>query len=184
MSINTRKRVGFEDSLQMRHPRYILLYEFCLQGRLYAVDDSINLLQWLFTACNEGQGVSATPLLDRHPPGQTPLLGRHRSWAHTPQADTPPGQTPPSRYPHPRAATPWADTSPYAVHAGIRSTSGRYASYWNAYFLKILLAAECDIRGYGPRISKENRDARSGKGWNVETVEPMLGVSVMHFQLI
>ena len=34
-----------------------------------------------------------------------------------------PGQTP-----------PWADT-PCAVHAGIRSTCGRYASYWNAFLL-------------------------------------------------
>ena len=59
---------------------------------------------------------------------------------------TPPGQTPPAdppgRHPlgrHPLADTPslgrhpWADT-PRAVRAGIRrSTSGRYASYWNAF---------------------------------------------------
>ena len=41
--------------------------------------------------------------------------------------------------------TPWADTplpslcwdthTPCAVHAGIRSTSGQYASYWNAFLL-------------------------------------------------
>ena len=35
---------------------------------------------------------------------------------HTPPGQTPPGQTPP-------------------VHAGIRSTSGRYASHWNAFLL-------------------------------------------------
>ena len=34
--------------------------------------------------------------------------------------DAPPGQTPPC-----------------AVHAGIRSTSGRYASYWNAILLRM-----------------------------------------------
>ena len=53
----------------------------------------------------------------------------------------PPGQTPPGQT-HP----PWADTSPlgrhitpgqthhlWAVHAGTQSTSGWYASYWNAF---------------------------------------------------
>ena len=76
-----------------------------------------------------------------HHPGQTPL-----------QADTPPsGRHLPGR--HPRADTPWADTPfsrhppaadtslaqcmlgytlPCPVHAEIRSTSGRYASHWNA----------------------------------------------------
>ena len=45
----------------------------------------------------------------------------------------PPGQTPP------RAENPWADT-PCAVHAGIRLTSDRYASYWNAFLLLLILA--------------------------------------------
>ena len=40
-----------------------------------------------------------------------------------------PGRPPPGR--HPPGQTP-----PYPVHAGIRSTSGRYASYWNAFLLK------------------------------------------------
>ena len=44
----------------------------------------------------------------------------------TPWADTPP-PTPPGRH-------PWADT-PVPVHAGIRSTSSRYASHWNAFLL-------------------------------------------------
>ena len=52
----------------------------------------------------------------RHPPEQTPPRSRH-----------PPEQTPPrSRHPRP-------DTSP-----GIRSMSGRYASYWNAFMLTVL----------------------------------------------
>ena len=33
---------------------------------------------------------------------------------------------------HPWTDTPRADSPPCAVHAGIRSTSGRYVSYWNA----------------------------------------------------
>ena len=56
-------------------------------------------------------------------------------WADTPQADTP--------HPGTRGRPPWADTPlgrhpradtpPCTVHAGIRSTSGRYASHWNAF---------------------------------------------------
>ena len=62
-----------------------------------------------------------------HPPG------RHPPWADTP---TPSGQTPPpplGRHP------PQADT-PRAVHAGIRSTCGWYASYWNAFLFKSEIA--------------------------------------------
>ena len=60
----------------------------------------------------------ADTLLGRHPPAQTPSwadtpLGRHPLGRH------PPGQTPPS----------------CAVHAGMWSTSGRYASHWNAFLL-------------------------------------------------
>ena len=61
------------------------------------------------------------------PPEQTPPGSRH-----LPEADTnPPG----SRYP------PGADTPPGSSHlppgadSSIRSTSGRYASYWNAFLL-------------------------------------------------
>ena len=41
----------------------------------------------------------------------------------------------PGRYPWadtPLGRHPWADT-PRPVHTGIRSTNGRYASYWNAF---------------------------------------------------
>ena len=94
-----------------------------------------------------------TPL-GRHPPGQTPL-GRWPPWADTPQQQTPPGrhiprQTPPRQTPqgrHPLPSAWWDtqspllpsaywDTPPYAVHAGIGSISGRYASYWNTYLRK------------------------------------------------
>ena len=66
------------------------------------------------------------------------------TWAGTPQAGnpqagTPLAGTPPSRY------TPWQvhrpgryiprQVHPPAMHAGIRSTSGRYASYWNVFLL-------------------------------------------------
>ena len=56
----------------------------------------------------------------RHPLGADPLLG----------ADTPPEQTPPrSRHPPPRSRHP----PPREVDSGIRSMSGRYASYWNLF---------------------------------------------------
>ena len=45
------------------------------------------------------------------------------------------------------ADTPWAGTFPDRhppVHAGIRSTSGRYASYWNAILLLLFLGGFCE----------------------------------------
>ena len=66
-------------------------------------------------------------------PGQVPPAGTP-PWAGTPQAGTPPwaGTPPMGRY------TPWAGTPP-SVHAWIRSTSGRYASYWNAFLFLLIL---------------------------------------------
>ena len=54
-----------------------------------------------------------------------PQRGCSRHWADTPRADTPPGRH-----------TPWSDIPP--VHAGIRSTSGRYASHWNTFLLRFI----------------------------------------------
>ena len=63
------------------------------------------------------------------PPAGTPP-GRYTPGRNTPRTGKPP---PPDRYParqvHPQTGTP------PAMHAGIRSTSGRYASYWNAFLL-------------------------------------------------
>ena len=70
-----------------------------------------------------------TPPRSRHPLGaDTPLeadtpLGADTPWEHT----DPPKQTPP------RADTPGADTPPQEADSCIRSMSGRYASYWNAF---------------------------------------------------
>ena len=67
----------------------------------------------------------------RHPPGQT----ADTPWAGAPWAGISHGQTPHlNRHPSggqtpPRQAPPCPDTPLCAVHAGIRSTSGRYASY-------------------------------------------------------
>ena len=59
----------------------------------------------------------------------------HCMLGYTPPGRHPPGQRPPTQTPH------WADTpspgpqadTPRTVHAGIRSTSGRQASHWNAF---------------------------------------------------
>ena len=64
------------------------------------------------------------------PPARHPL-GRHPTWADTPPRQTPPRQTPPRQTP-----PPYTDIPGYY---GIRSTSGRYASYRSAY----LLASVC-----------------------------------------
>ena len=61
----------------------------------------------------------------RHPPGQTP-----------PRADIPPRHTPPGLSTHPlRLSTP----------PQIRSTRGRYASYWNASYWNAYLLFESFI---------------------------------------
>ena len=66
-------------------------------------------------------------------PGQTPP-GRHPLGRH------PPGQTPPAPCPvHAGIHTPCpmhAGIHPPSRYHGIRSTSGLYASHWNAFFSK------------------------------------------------
>ena len=116
-----------------------------------------------------------TPPLDKHPhwantlTGQTPPLGKHPHWVDTP------GQKPPWADTH-LACNPWADPppplctaqthlgtyplpsacwdTPPAVHAGIWSTSGRYASHLNAFLLTFLWATVpfrrhwCSVLGF------------------------------------
>ena len=73
-----------------------------------------------------GGGVCLSACWDTHPspradtpPGpDTPL---------PPQRSTPPEQTPPGSRP------PWEQTPPREADSSIRSTRGRYASYWNAF---------------------------------------------------
>ena len=56
---------------------------------------------------------------------------------HTPLAGILPwAGTPRLAATHPWAGTPPPAGTPPAMHAGIRSTSGRYVSYWNAFLLK------------------------------------------------
>ena len=64
-----------------------------------------------------------------HPPG--PEADNHPDQTHPSGADTSPGRHPPRPDPSP----PGVDTPPRSACWEIRATSGRYASYWNAYFL-------------------------------------------------
>ena len=102
------------------------------------------------------------PPWEQTPPGadtpweQTPPRSRHTPWADTPQEQTHPprAHTPQSRHhtpsweqtPHPLlgADTPREQTPSWSRHpspreedSGIRSMSGRYASYWNAFLLSL-----------------------------------------------
>ena len=68
-----------------------------------------------------------TPPQEQTPPGEdTP-----------PRADTPQEQTPPGEDTPPRADTP------LEADSGIRSMSGWYASYWNAFLFGKIFAENC-----------------------------------------
>ena len=70
------------------------------------------------------RGVSASVHAGLHPPG----------------ADTPPR----SRHPPPKEQTPPRSRHPLrSACKEIRATSGRYASYWNAFLFEIILAKSC-----------------------------------------
>ena len=81
--------------------------------------------------------------LGRYTPQQVPPRQVHPPGRYNPpqQVQPPPGRytplagTPLGRY-TPRQVPPQASTTPPKVHAGIRSTSGRYASHWNAFLCK------------------------------------------------
>ena len=64
--------------------------------------------------------------LGRYTPQQVQYLGKYTPW------QVPPGRHTPWQV-HPQAGTPPSRYTPLAMHAGIQSTSGRYASYWNAF---------------------------------------------------
>ena len=88
----------------------------------------------------QGAWAETPPQLD------TPLStlpSAYTPWVDTPQADTP-GQTSPwTDTPLPSAC--W-DTHPCPVHAGIWSTSGQYASRWNAFLF--ILGVDLAFRLY------------------------------------
>ena len=81
----------------------------------------------------------ADPPGTRPPPtrqADPPRPGRHH---HPPRGADPPKQTPPWEQTSPRTRqTP----PPREADCSIRSTSGRYASYWNAFLFKNLLSSK------------------------------------------
>ena len=72
-----------------------------------------------------------TPQTRHHPPGTRhhPPGTRH----HPPRADPPPGADTPWGADTPQEQTPPDQTPSQEADSSIRSTSGRYASYWNAF---------------------------------------------------
>ena len=89
------------------------------------------------------------PAQAHHPPGpgtpprpDTPPRTRHTPPPQTRHTTNPPRtwHTPlsPRTRPPPRQGTPPDQASPPEADSGIRSTSGRYASYWNAFLLKFI----------------------------------------------
>ena len=67
-------------------------------------------------------------------------LGRHSPWADTPHRQTTPSAC-------------WDTHTPCPVHAGIRSSSGRYASHWNAFllFFKVCLWEKLWLKPFSHR---------------------------------
>ena len=111
---------------------------FCRPQRSWAKVMFLQVCVILFTG-----GVSASVHAGiPHPPGadtpweQTPHWSRHppRTKYTPPGLSTPPG----TKYtPHGTKYTPMGlSTIPPEADSGIRSTSGRYASYWNAFLLE------------------------------------------------
>ena len=78
------------------------------------------------------QPLRHTPPGQTHPPGRH-SLGRH-SWAKNPLGRlAPPVQTPPWACIPPEQRPPPVQTTTPLQSYGIRLTSRRYSSYWNAY---------------------------------------------------
>ena len=120
------------------------------QGYVFTgVCDSVRRGGVCLSACWDTHPPGADILLEQTPPGaytplgadppeQTPPPEVDTPWEQTPPEQTPPQeQTPPEQTP-PLRQTPWkqtpprADTPPRRACWEIRSTRGRYASYWNA----------------------------------------------------
>ena len=101
------------------------------------------------------------------PPEQTPPLSRHPLGTRPPKEQTHPPGTRPTRNRHP---PPRADPLPFpGADSSIRSTSGWYASYWNAFLFYLcvlvshwnLLKSLVSSEGHGQGHSM----LRSYQGW-------------------
>ena len=111
------------------------------------------------SVCPRG-GACSIACWDTHPQPrdqrQTP------PWADTPWAETPWVNTPLDRHPH-------RQRPPCSVHSGIRSTSGRYASHWNAFlFWNVLSLCRSTIT-----LSQDNF-------WRANTRARDKGISILY----
>ena len=103
----------------------------------------LHLFVILFTV-GRGEGVCLSACWDTTPRTRPPPWEQTPPGADTPLGADPPEPTPQSRPPgpdtprtrHPPDQTPpIPDTPPQEADSSIRSTSGQYASYWNAFLL-------------------------------------------------
>ena len=123
-----QSRLIWKQSVTTFHPLHIFIVGYhyrpqrsCSQG---------NVFTRVCHSVHRG-GVCLSACWDTTPPPQ--------EQTNPPEADTPWKQTPPrSRHPpwgrHPlEADTPREQTPPQEADSSIQSTTGRYASYWNAF---------------------------------------------------
>ena len=122
-----------------------------------------SLRRLCFHRCLSVHGGVCLPIAcwDTHPLEQVHPLGRYTPWAGTPLGRYIPKQVHPQQVHTPWAGTPPAQCMlgytlpcpvharvhpplppPCTVHAGIWSTSGRYASHWNAFLLILWYSAK------------------------------------------
>ena len=90
-----------------------------------------------FSACWDNTPPGAdTPLEQTPSPGADPPWSRHPR-SRPPRSRHPTEQTPPEQTPFGADIPLGLSTPPREADSGIRSTSGQYASYWNAFlFMK------------------------------------------------
>ena len=95
-----------------------------------------NVFTGVCDSVHKGVGVCLSACWDTTPPPQeqTPRSRHPPPKKQTPPKTPPKKQNPPGAEPPPKKQTP-----PQEAGSGIRSMSGRYASYWNAFLLSMLL---------------------------------------------
>ena len=99
------------------------------------------------------------PPIRRPPPKEAPQEGDPQEGG-PPKKETPPRRRPPKKETPQEEAPPRRRHPPKEEDSGIRSMSGRYASYWNAFLLKRFSTSSvkcwtanfCDLASYGPDI--------------------------------
>ena len=97
------------------------------------------------------------------PPGEQTPLGSRPPGADTPRNRHPPGTdtTPAADTPHRSRHPPGSRHPPREADSSIRSTSGRYASYWNAFLCDLSVADPGFLRR---RRQRQSRNAKLLRG--------------------